>query len=98
MATNVNVAFGEFIRDTVNLSANETSTARASRDWLGVQLAGLHSSSPDFPRPYKDMDVYFGSFHRKTKIRPLDDIDLISCLSAESSTYRTLGSEVRIDV
>ena len=35
-----------------------------------------------------------GSFHRRTKIRPLDDVDLIFGLSAEGSTYGTFGSQI----
>src|SRR5437870_154396 len=98
MPTTVNTAFAEFMTNTVNLDSDETETARASRDWLSGQLRGLHQTYADFPRPYEEKDVYFGSFHRRTKIRPLDDIDLMSCLSAEGSTYATYGSEIRIHV
>ena len=32
MATTVNTAFAEFMKDTVNLDSAQTKTARASRD------------------------------------------------------------------
>jgi len=98
MATTVNAAFDEFMAGIVNLDSGETGTARASRDWLSGQLNGLHQTYTDFPVPYATMHTYFGSFHRRTKVRPLDDIDLISCLSAEGSTYGTYGNEIRIQV
>ena len=36
---------------------------------------------------YSEKDIYFGSFARRTKKRPLDDIDIMIALSAEGSTY-----------
>ncbi|MFN2423862.1 MAG: hypothetical protein ABR572_08815, partial [Cryomorphaceae bacterium] len=36
----------------------------------------------DFPNDYPDKHIKFGSFARNTKIRPLDDIDLMYCLGA----------------
>src|SRR6185437_484036 len=98
MAATVNEAFNEFMTNVVNLDPNQTLTARASRDWLTAQLHSLHETYPDFPRPYQERDVYFGSFHRRTKIRPLDDIDLVTCLRAEGSTYTTTVNEIQINV
>ena len=41
---------------------------------------------------YKDKILRFGSFERHTKIRPIDDIDLMLCLSGEGTrTYMQSG-------
>jgi hypothetical protein len=87
MATTVNDAFSEFMRDKVNLETSKTSTARTSRDNLISNINGF-SGDEDFFNIYADKNLKFGSFARRTKIRELDDIDLMMCLSADGSrTY-----------
>ena len=90
MAKNVNEAFTEFNRDFVNLDSEESTTARKSRDWLIKQLENLPDKVDDFPKLYDGMHIKFGSFARNTKIRPLDDIDLILTFYAQSSSYTTI--------
>jgi hypothetical protein len=90
MALTVNDSFYELNKDTVNLDSEETKTARSSRDWLITQLTSLPDKIDDFPRLYEGKSLKFGSFARNTKIRPLDDIDLMLAFSAEGSTYSTI--------
>jgi len=88
MAITVNSAFDEFNRDSVNLLKERTDRARSSRNWLFTQLNGLDSKEDlYFPFNYESMHINFGSFERKTKIRELDDIDLMFCLTASGATY-----------
>lgn len=87
MATSVVQAFNEFLSDTVNLRQGETKTARSSRDWLVGQIASFPGNVDKFPNLYDEKSIFFGSFARKTKKRPLDDIDMMICLTAEGSTY-----------
>lgn len=87
MAKTVNAAFTEFNNDIVNLYTDRTKTARSSRDWLIKQLEGLPNKIDDFPKLYDGMHIKFGSFARNTKIRPLDDIDLMLTFSADGTTY-----------
>lgn len=83
----VNSAFKEFMRDKVNLETSQTSTARKSRDNLITNINAF-SGYEDFFNIYSDKNLKFGSFARRTKIRELDDIDLMICLSADGSrTY-----------
>lgn len=87
MATTVDNAFAEFMKDTVNLDPDITSTARKSRDNLINNISGF-SGDDDFFSVYQEKNLKFGSFARRTKIRELDDIDLMLCLSAEGTrTY-----------
>lgn len=97
MATTVNNAFKEFMRDKVNLDPDKTKTARKSRDNL---IDNIHSlgSNEDFFNLYHDIDIAFGSFARKTKIRPLDDIDIMIGINGDGSTYYDSGYEVKIYV
>lgn len=92
MALTVNAAFSEFMSDRVNLDPDVTRRARASRDWLMDQIASLYEGNDYIPLPYTEQDIYFGSFARRTKIRELDDIDLIACLRAEGASYLDLGT------
>ncbi|RAR75606.1 SMODS domain-containing nucleotidyltransferase [Flavobacterium aciduliphilum] len=88
MAKTVNTAFNEFNKDVVNLDIDRTNKANSSRDWLFGQLNNLDSKDDlDFPFKYEDKHIKFGSFARKTKIRELDDVDIMFCLTANGATY-----------
>jgi hypothetical protein len=87
MATTVNSAFTEFNRDYVNLDTNKTKTARSSQDWLYTQLNNFPENEATFPFKYEEKHIKFGSFSRNTKIRELDDIDLIFCLHGNNAYY-----------
>ncbi len=87
MATTVNNAFNEFLNNCVNLDSEKTKKARASRDWLIQNFKSL-----DFDI---NNHIHFGSFARRTKIRPLDDIDLMVALSNSGISYeKQWGEEV----
>lgn len=87
MAITVDTAFSEFNTNIVNLDSERTKKARSSRDWLVGQLNKLPLKLTDFPFLYEDKHIKFGSFARNTKIRPLDDIDLIITFNASGATY-----------
>lgn len=87
MPKNINSAFSSFMKDFVNLDSDRTSIARSSRNWLIDQINLIESKNDDFPVLYKDKNIFFGSFARNTKIRELDDIDLMVCLKANGTTY-----------
>lgn len=97
MASTVNTAFTEFLREVVNLDPDDSEDARASRNWLREQLHAFDDKHVDFPRRYTGQDIDFGSFARKTKIRELDDIDLIHCLMADGATYTDFGHYLTIN-
>lgn len=88
MAKNVNQAFDEFNKEVVNLIKENTDNARSSRDWLITQLLNFPINFEDFPNDYPAKHMKFGSFARNTKIRPLDDIDLMYCLGAGNAYYK----------
>ena len=96
MASTVNTAFEEFLKDTVRLAADQTATARSSRDNLITNLNGF-SGDDDFFTLLPDCHLKFGSFARSTKIRPLDDIDLMICISAQGRTYSHSGDTYYIN-
>jgi hypothetical protein len=98
MATSVNEAFDDFIREEVNLDPDITSLARSSRDWLIAQIHGFGRSVADFPLLYSEKDVLYGSFARNTKIRELDDIDLMICLHAQGGYYTEDHDHIEVTV
>ncbi|MBP6236795.1 MAG: hypothetical protein KA536_11655 [Saprospiraceae bacterium] len=88
MATSVNSAFNEFNKDIVNLLKDRTDKARSSRNWLFTQLNGLDAKDDlYFPFKYESLHINYGSFERRTKIRELDDVDLMFALTANGATY-----------
>ncbi len=98
MATTVISAFNEFLSDKVNLDSSETDTARSSRNWLINRIHEFPSNDETFPVLYTDKDIYFGSFARRTKIRELDDIDIMICFSGNGSTYFEYSDRIEITV
>lgn len=98
MAKTVNAAFDYFMANYVNLDKEEVSSAKSSRSWLVDQIQGFDGNVSEFPVLYSDMDIFFGSFERKTKKRELDDIDMIITLSAQGSSYLELSDKVEITV
>lgn len=88
MAKTVTSAFAEFLRDIVNLDSGITKLGRGSRDWLvDEQIKKLPASDDTFPNFHSSKKIYFGSFSRRTKIRELDDIDIMIILHADGCEY-----------
>lgn len=76
MARTVEAAFQDFRATYVDLDPEQVKTARRSRDFLIDRIYGLPDDDPSFPWLTRDR-VLFGSFARRTKIQPLDDIDIM---------------------
>jgi len=76
VALTVKAAFDQFRKEVVDLDADEVDKARSSRDFLLDQIFGLPDKIADFPW-LTNRRLFFGSFARRTKIQPLDDIDLM---------------------
>lgn len=88
MATTVNGAFFEFMKNSVNLASKRVELARNSRDAMFDKINNLK----DFLPLAKEYHMQFGSFARGTKIRPIDDIDLIICLDGSDFRVECDGS------
>lgn len=96
MATTVNNAFNEFMQNSVNLDPEKTKIARNSRDNL-IDNINQFNQLDDFFTLYTERHLKFGSFARNTKIRELDDIDLMICISAEGTrTYTQISDSFYI--
>lgn len=76
----VKAAFKKFQSKIVDLERSTTNKGLASRDYLFKQIKKLVKNHSDFP-PLKGNYIPFGSFARKTKIRPLNDIDILLLLN-----------------
>lgn len=98
MAKTVIEAFNKFMADTVNLDPDQTKKARGSREWLVGQIETFPNNDVKFPSIYSEKNIFFGSFSRRTKKRPLDDIDIMICLKADGCTYNELADKIEISV
>ena len=98
MANTVNAAFTKFLTESVNLDPSVTKTARSSRDWLISRIHLFESIIDHFPLLYTEKNIAFGSFARHTKIRELDDIDLMICLKAQGAYYTEYIDRIEITV
>lgn len=98
MAKTVIEAFNKFMVDTVNLDPDQTTKARGSRDWLVGQIGTFPTDDNEFPSIYTEKNIFYGSFSRSTKKRPLDDIDIMVCLKADGCTYIEQTDKIEITV
>ncbi len=98
MATTVNNAFEEFMKDIVNLDSEITSEARKSRDNLLTNIAEFNNKEDTFFNLHKPFNLHFGSFARKTKCRELDDIDLMIGISADGAKYNLFDTWDNVEI
>lgn len=99
MPTSVNTAFSQFLSETVNLDSEDSKTARTDRDNLRSRIQRFQSEVTHFPTLHTDADINFGSFARKTKKRPLDDVDMFFCMNGSGAHYNEgLDGVIRIHV
>ena len=97
MADTVNNAFNEFMRETINLDPDDTEIAKTSRQYLVDQVLTFPENDKEFPQIYVECNIFFGSFSRSVKKRPLDDIDIMICLKANGCTYTETNGRIEIE-
>jgi len=96
MAKTVTGTLNEFMQNSVNLDPERVRIARTSMDNLFEKIGSLDGDN--FFGIYTEKNIQFGSFARKTKIRPIDDIDIMVCLKADESTYYDNNGRIEITV
>lgn len=84
MATTVNGAFDNFLRNSVRIDSDRSDIAKKSKITLVNEILNFPSDGMFLPI-HPDKSIDYGSFSRKTKIRPLDDIDLMIILHAQGN-------------
>jgi len=97
MATTVNGAFVEFLRDSIRLDPIRTDIAKKSKTTLVNEILNFPNDG-QFLRIHPNRSIDYGSFSRKTKIRPLDDIDLMIILHAEGNWRVVYSDHIQIHV
>lgn len=97
MAYSIISAFKRLMKDFVNIEPEENKNGKRSRNWLvDSQITNFPERDEDFPLLQQNPKIWFGSFARKTKIRELDDIDMMILMHAQGSSYFELGDVIRI--
>ena len=93
MPWTVGSAFEQFRRDVVDLDPKNTEKARASRDYLFYQIKMLATNNSDCPKLESGSTfINFGSFARRTKIRPLNDIDFLVVFNGSNTVVENTYS------
>lgn len=98
MAKSVTSAFNEFLKNSVNLDSVKTKSAISSRNWLIEKIHDFPKNDSSFPILDSTKDINFGSFARKTKKRPLDDVDMMICLNCDGASYHESSNEIEITI
>jgi hypothetical protein len=96
MAITVNAAFETFMRDYVRLDPKRTELARNSKGNLVSEIEKFPNDGEFFMMYPGFSNIDYGSFSRKTKIRELDDIDLMIVLHAEGNWREVSGDGFKI--
>lgn len=91
MARTVDEAFREFMSNVVDLDPEVVKAARSSQNNLLLNIKEFDNDSGFFDL-CEEYNLHFGSFYRKTKCRPLNDIDLMVGISASGATYSSSDS------
>lgn len=76
MARTIQSALKQMIEETVNMPSERAKKARASRDWL-LECIESFEKNTQYLYFCKKFNLHFGSFARRTKVRPIDDIDIM---------------------
>ncbi|QMT19160.1 nucleotidyltransferase (plasmid) [Planococcus maritimus] len=100
MAKNIYTTLKEFSKNKVDLDPTRLETARSSRDWLVTKIENFENNDVFFPHIYKnENNVQMGSFARRTKIRPLDDIDFLVVFTGNGGHYNNnYNGEITISI
>jgi hypothetical protein len=99
--SNIFTSINKFSKDIVDLESSNLAKARGSRKWLVGKIEEFPINDESFPKIYiAENDVQMGSFSRRTKIRPIDDIDFIVVFNAQGTTYSTglFDSKITLNV
>ncbi len=97
MAASVNEAFNQFMKDCVRLDSARSDIAKTSKNNLVAEIQKFPNDGK-FMLLHPDISIEYGSFSRKTKIRPLDDIDLMIVLHAEGNWRTEYSDRIEISV
>ncbi|WP_426329534.1 hypothetical protein [Pedobacter sp. R-06] len=97
MPTTVFTAFSEFLKNYVRIDSGRNDVALASKKNLVNEIIKFPDGD-EFPPLHPEQSMDYGSYSRRTKIRPLDDIDIMIILNAQSSTYIDTGAEVEVHI
>lgn len=97
MPLTVKTCFEIFNRDVVNIDTTKSKQAKVSRDWL-VGVIHQKCDVGILPSSYAVRDIKYGSFARKTKVQPLDDIDLMVCYKGQGASYTGTNLENVYDI
>jgi hypothetical protein len=97
MANTVNEAFRIFMRDYVRLDKNRADIATGSKNKLVTEIEKFPEDGK-FLKLHPDLSIDYGSFSRKTKIRPLDDIDIMIVMHAEGNSRTHYHDHIEISV
>lgn len=89
MPYSVSACFDKFRKEVVDLDPAQVSLARSSRDFVLSNITRL-SSEGALPNVLAEYCLNFGSFARRTKVRPLDDIDMMICYDGSCGVYDTI--------
>jgi len=97
MPTTVFTAFSEFLKNNVRIDSGRNEVALASKKNLVSEIIKFPDGD-EFPPLHREQSMDYGSYSRRTKIRPLDDIDIMIILNAQTSVYVDTGAEIEIHV
>lgn len=92
--TEINTALEKLLETHINISQAARSQGSTSHNYIRDVLKGKNDTNSLFPR-LVDGDFLSGSYARGTKLKPLDDIDVMVVIDG-SGLYVVMGVSCKI--
>lgn len=91
----VSAALRRYINEEIRLSRTDISTSAASRDWLLERIKRKIEEQRNSLILYKDSPfVYFGSYFKGTKVKSVDEYDVLVVIDSCQGQYSSGGVEI----
>jgi len=93
----VAAAIAAFIRDEIRLAREDISSAVVSRKWFLDRIRSEIENRTKEPVLYApDPFVYFGSYFKRTKVKDVDEFDILVVIDSNTGVFTRGGQQIGI--
>ena len=90
----VTAAIQKYIDNEIRLSRADVSSAVQSREWFLQRIANVVSGREGEPALYSEPFVYFGSYFKGTKVRSVDEYDVLVVIDSNGGVFSCGGVQI----
>ncbi len=91
----VSKAIGRYIDEEIRLNSTDISQSVRSREWFLKRIANVIESRQSEPVLFSAENfVYFGSYFKGTKVKTVDEFDVLVVIDSNTGIFSQGGSEI----